>query len=88
MIDIRDHVAAGDGTTMNSVAIQRAINHCSNSGGGCVLVPPGKYLTGTLIMKNNVELHLAHYATLLGSTSPEDYPLQPVSKYPSRYNLR
>lgn len=53
---------------------QQAIDECSASGGGQVLVPAGTYVVGALQLKSGVELHLSKGATLLGSTNhPEDY---------------
>lgn len=63
----------GDGKTLNTQALQQAIDEISNNGGGCLTLTPGTYLTGMLIMKSNVELHLEAGATLLGSTNPYDY---------------
>ena len=63
-VDIRDFGAIADGTTLCSSAIQKAIDACSASGGGTVLVPGGTFLTGTILLKNNVELHLAKDAIL------------------------
>ncbi len=80
---IRDYGAIGDGTTLNTVPVQAAINACAESGGGKVIIPSGKYLTGTIILKSNVELHFERNATLMGSTHHEDYPLQPLPEYRS-----
>jgi polygalacturonase len=71
-----DATAAGispDGTTLNTAAIQKAIDSLSASGGGTLRFPPGKYLTGTLQIKSRVTLHLDQNATLLGSTDAADY---------------
>jgi polygalacturonase len=66
--------ALGDGETLNTEAIQSAIDDCSESGGGIVIFPAGTYLSGTLMLRDHVNLHLQEGATLLGSTNPEDYP--------------
>jgi polygalacturonase len=66
--------ARGDGEILDTEAIQSAINACSESGGGTVIFPPGTYLSGTLMLRDRVNLHLHEGATLLGSTKPEDYP--------------
>jgi Glycosyl hydrolases family 28 len=71
---VRDYGAAGDGMTLDTVAIQAAIDACTNEGGGIVFVPPGDYLTGTITLKDNVTLHVGPSARLLGSTSLADYP--------------
>ncbi|MFI0429349.1 glycoside hydrolase family 28 protein [Mariniflexile sp. HMF6888] len=65
--------AIGDGKTLNTEAIQKAIDFASENNGGKVIVPKGKYLTGTFEMKSNVELHLNENAILLGSTNPRHY---------------
>ena len=65
--------AVGDGTTLNTQAIQRAIDSVARMGGGTVLVPPGVFVSGTLSLKNFVTLHLDNGATLKGSPRLEDY---------------
>ena len=71
--DIEEYGARPDGTTMNTKAIQGAIDECSASGGGRVVCGPGSYLTGSLLLKSGVELHLANGCRLIGSESLEDY---------------
>jgi len=73
-ISVRDFGAAGDGVTLDTRAIQSAIDACTNLGGGTVYLPPGDYLTGTITLKDNVTLHVGPNARLLGSTSLADYP--------------
>lgn len=72
--NIVDFGAKDDSAKINTTAIQEAIDLCSKQGGGTVIVPPGKYLTGSFFMKNNVELHLEMGATLFGSGDSIDYP--------------
>ncbi len=72
--DIRDFGAAGDGRTLDTAAIQAAINAAAGAGGGTVSVPSGRYLTGTIFLKSRIELRLEHGSVLLGSTDIEDYP--------------
>src|SRR5215218_6304843 len=67
-ISILKHGAVADGAFLNSKAINAAINACSAKGGGVVLVPKGLWLTGPVVLKNNVNLHLAAGATLLFTT--------------------
>ena len=69
--------AVGDGVTLDTVAIQRAIDACSAQGGGRVTLSHGRFLTGTLTLKSGVELHLAPSATLLGSPNCADYVESP-----------
>ncbi len=71
---ISDMGAVADRTTLNTEIIQKAIDECSQSGGGKVIISGGTYLTGTLILKSNVNLHLAADGVLLGSPRCEDYP--------------
>jgi len=66
--------AAGDGITLNTGAIQQAIDACSASGGGRVSVPAGKFLSGTIQLKSNVDLHLESGAELISSLDPADMP--------------
>jgi hypothetical protein len=75
-ISVRDYGAIGDGITLDTIAIQAAIDACSNMGGGRVHLSVGNYLTGTIILKNNVTFYLESGARLLGSTSLADYPVQ------------
>ena len=63
----------GDGVTVNTAALQAAIDGCSAGGGGILHFAAGRYVTGTLQLKDNVVLHLDADATLLGSTNAADY---------------
>ncbi len=71
--DITKYGAIGDGTTLNTLFIQKAIDECTRSGGGKVIFPAGKYLSGTIVLKENVTLLLEKDALLLGSTNVDDY---------------
>src|SRR5690606_24807580 len=70
---ITDFGARNDGKTLASTAIQSAIDTAHKKGGGKVIVPEGVFLTGSIILKSGVELHLKKDAVLLGSTDPYDY---------------
>lgn len=59
----------------NKKAIQAAIDYCSNSGGGMVIIPNGFFLSGPIELKSNVNLHLEDNAFLQFSKSKEEYPL-------------
>ena len=72
VFDVRHHGAVGDGCSLDTHAIQTAIDHCHAAGGGMVVCPPGIYLTGTIELKSNVELHLVASATLKASTDRSD----------------
>lgn len=71
--DVTSFGAVGDGVTINTAAIQKGIDQCSAAGGGKLLFPAGRFLTGTIQIKSNVTLHLEEKAVLLGSTSAADY---------------
>lgn len=70
---ITDYGAIGDGRTINTVSIQRAIDECSQNGGGRVVIEGGKYITGTLFLKSNVCLYVDVSSELLGSINGDDY---------------
>ena len=72
--DVRKFGAVGDGVTVDSASIQRAIDTASARGGGRVLLPGGRrFVTGALVLKSGVELHLADDVVLLASVDPADY---------------
>jgi polygalacturonase len=69
---------------LNTVAINKAIDACYKNGGGKVVIPAGLFRSGTLLMKNNVELHLEMGAVLSASTDLKDFPIQPLPSYRSQ----
>ena len=71
--NINDYGAHGDGQTNNTVSIQQAIDKASENGGGTVLIPEGKFVTGVIEIKSGVTINLAANASLLGSTKRIDY---------------
>lgn len=71
--NILDFGAKGDGVTINTDAIQNAVDSCSKTG-GVIVFPSGKYLSGTIYFRDNVSVHLQKGAVILGSTNLEDYP--------------
>ncbi len=73
VVDIRDCGAVGDGKTLCSAALQKAIDQCAARGGGTVRLPAGTWLTGTVYLESNVTLVLDKGCTLLGSRKHEDY---------------
>src|SRR5581483_391174 len=71
--NIRDYGAKGDGTTLDTSALQAAIDTCHRDGGGTVLVPQGTFHIGTVELKSNVTLHVAASGKLLGSADGKQY---------------
>ncbi len=71
--NITDFGALPDATTLNTTAIQTAIDAAYAANGGTVHIPSGTWLTGTLTLKSNVTLYLDAQAVLLGSSNLEDY---------------
>ncbi len=69
-----DYGAVGDGKTLNTKAIQAAIDACHASGGGRVVLSRGTFLTGTIRLKSHVTLFIDAGARLLGSPNIADYP--------------
>ncbi|WP_200824314.1 glycosyl hydrolase family 28 protein [Nonomuraea solani] len=65
--------AVGDGTTDCTAAFRAAIAECHRSGGGRVVVPPGRFLTGAVHLLSNVELHVSEGAVIAFSTDPDAY---------------
>ncbi len=57
----------------NSHAIQAAIDHCASNGGGIVTIPSGRFVSGTIYLRNNIELYLEAGAVLKASKNPDDY---------------
>lgn len=75
--------AKGDGVTLNTAALQAAIDQVAATGGGRVTIPPGTFKTGTIYLKSHVELHLAQGARLLGSDNLDDY--NPTNAFPQNW---
>lgn len=71
-ISITKYGAKGDGQVVNTKAIQKAIDECSKTG-GTVRIPEGRFVTGTIYLKSNVNLFLEQGAVMLGSVDSLDY---------------
>ena len=65
--NVRDYGAKGDGQTLDHEAINRAIDACTQQGGGQVVLPTGTYLCGSIRLKSNVDLHLTPGARILAA---------------------
>ncbi|MBB4909603.1 glycoside hydrolase family 28 protein [Actinophytocola algeriensis] len=65
--------AKGDGVTDCTIAFARAVRACAHAGGGHVVVPAGRYLTGPIHLRGNVDLHVTADATIAFSQDPDHY---------------
>ncbi len=71
---ISDFGAVADAKTVNTKAIQAAIDKCAASGGGVVIVPKGTFLSGAIFLKQGVNLNVEKDGVLKGTTNIDDYP--------------
>lgn len=87
---IMDYGAVNDGKTITTKAIQKAIDDCAFKGGGTIIFPAGKYLSGTLYLKSFITLFLGPGAVLEGSKNLSDYPvtLSKIRSYTDNYTSR
>lgn len=69
--------AIGDGLTLNTESIQKAIDEATSKGGGVVVIPEGRFLTGALFFKPGTHLHVSEGAELLGSDDIANFPIMP-----------
>ncbi|WP_321289687.1 glycosyl hydrolase family 28 protein [uncultured Sunxiuqinia sp.] len=74
---ITDYGAIGDGETINTQAIQKTIDEAARSGGGVVVIPEGRFLTGAIFFKPNTHLHVSESAILFGSDDISNFPKKP-----------
>ncbi len=70
--NVRDFGAKGDGKTLDSQAINAAIEAAVKDGGGQVMLPAGTYLSGSIRLKSNIDLHLSAGCTILAA-DPKDF---------------
>lgn len=71
--NVREFGAKGDGKTLDTAALQAAVDACHRDGGGTVLVPAGTFAIGTVELKSNVTLHIAASGKLLGTADGTKY---------------
>jgi polygalacturonase len=70
--NIIEYGAVGDGKTINTLAVQKAIDACYLNGGGKVVIPTGIFITGTINLKSHVNMYLEAGAILRGSPNLKD----------------
>jgi polygalacturonase len=71
---VTDHGAVGDGTTVNTQALQAVIDRCAADGGGVIVVPAGTFLSGALFFKQGVDLLVEKDAVLKSTIMMGDFP--------------
>ena len=71
---VNDFGAVSDTVTVNTKAIQKAIDECAAKGGGMVTFKPGTYVSGSIFVKSNVVLQIDKGVLILGSQNFDDYP--------------
>ncbi len=74
---VTDFGAVGDGKTLNTESIQKAIDQAASKGGGVVVIPEGRFLTGALFFKPGTHLHVVEGGMLLGSDDIANFPIMP-----------
>lgn len=85
--NIRDFGAKGDGKTLDTAAVQLAIDTCNKDHGGTVLVPAGVFVIGTIELKSNVTLHIVAQGKLLGSADGKQYHASDVIPLDSGWTM-
>lgn len=86
-VRITDFGAVADGRTLNTAAFAAAIEEVGRQGGGRVVVPPGLWRTGPIVLRSRVNLHLERGALVQFSDNRDDYPLVETS-YEGRASWR
>lgn len=76
--DITHFGAVGDSSAVNTKAIQAAIDSCAADGGGEVVVPKGKFLTGAVFFRPGVNLHIEKDGSIISTVNDDDFPGVPT----------
>lgn len=82
IFNVKDFGAFADGVTLNSKAVQKAVDVCHENGGGIVLFENGTFVLGTIFLKSNVYIEIAKDALILGAASYYDYEQEEKIDYP------
>lgn len=85
--DVRNFGAKGDGVTLDTAAVSRAISTCAKQGGGTVFFGPGRYVIGTVQLYSHIHLQLDSGATLVGSPDIQDYLPSPPFGFARHYGV-
>ena len=83
IFNVKDFGAVNDGVTLNSVAVQKAIDECAAQGGGTVLFSGGDYVLSTVFLKSNVTIRIEKHTRILGALSFYDYAPEEKIDYPA-----
>ena len=81
--NVLDYGAIPDGKTLNSSAVQNAINAASEAGGGTVLFPEGEFVLSTVFLRSNIRIEISKDCKILGSLSFYDYAPEEKLDYPT-----
>lgn len=91
-VNIKKYGAKGDGKTLNTQAINKAIETCADQGGGTVVIPSGTFLTGTIHLKSHVSLYLEKGAVIRGSPDLNLYqpyiPTKEMNQYDNAHKYK
>ncbi len=80
--NIKDFGAVADGVTLNTAAVQAAVDACYKAGGGTVLFPEGEYVLSTVFLKSNVTIEIPRGTKVLGSLNFYDFAPEEDINYP------
>ena len=83
IFNVLDFGAVADGVTLNSSAVQAAVDACAEAGGGTVSFPVGDFVLSTVFLKSNVKIHISKGARILGALSFYDYAPEEKIDYPA-----
>ncbi len=83
--DVRAFGAKGDGTTLDSPAINQAIETAASNGGGQVRVPAGNYLSTSIHLKSNIALYLDQGAVIVAADPKDGFKYDPPEENPENH---